>query len=152
MVVKSFRGQLADGDQDHIRLQTNNGKTGYKMIKFQIISALPFQASDEHVCKIYKQLQSTVNANIDFADNTLLGTGVINNDAAGYRYATTSTIIFDNETFNQDIFVTHKNADGTSALNYYIELEQVNLSSLEAEYTTLKDIRARNTRTHGVMP
>ena len=35
-MIKSFRGQLADEEQDTIRLSTKNGLTGYKINKFQI--------------------------------------------------------------------------------------------------------------------
>jgi len=34
MVVKTFRGLLADGGQDRIRLSTIKGKVGYKIAKF----------------------------------------------------------------------------------------------------------------------
>ena len=141
MPIKSFKGQIAPGGVDTLLLHTNDGSIGYRVTKFQIISALPFQASDEHICKIYKTTQAAATSTIDFSDQTLIGTGIINNDAAGYRYATTSTIIFDNEIFNQDIFVTHANSDGTSALNYYIELEQIKLDLNENTVATLKDIR-----------
>ena len=51
------------------------------------------------------------------------------------------TIVFDNTTFNQDIFVTLKGHDHTTDVNYYIELEQVKLSLDENTVATLKDIR-----------
>ena len=48
--------------------------------------------------------------------------------------------IFDNMTFNQDIYVTATSTDGN--MNYYVELEQVKLSKDEAAVATLKDMRA----------
>ena len=51
-------------------------------------------------------------------------------------------VIFDNEKFNQDIFVTNVDVVGNSApINYYIELEQIKLSLDENTVATLKDIR-----------
>ena len=41
MKLKSFRGQLADGGQERIRLSTNDGKTGYLVRKFQTMSVSP---------------------------------------------------------------------------------------------------------------
>ena len=38
-MIKSFRGKLADGGQDTIRLGTNKGLTGYRIIKFQVIAS-----------------------------------------------------------------------------------------------------------------
>jgi hypothetical protein len=35
-VMKSFRGKLADGEQERISLSTNNGLTGYRVTKFQL--------------------------------------------------------------------------------------------------------------------
>ena len=132
MTIKSFRGQLADGGQDKIRVAGGKLADGYRVVKLQILSALPFQAADEHVCKIYKVEPKVIDAIIDFSDSTLLGAGIINNDSAGYRYSTTSSVIFDNQIFNQDIFIIHKNTDGSSALNYYLELEQAEMSGPES--------------------
>jgi len=52
--------------------------------------------------------------------------------------------IFDNEIFNQDIFVTYTTGQGGQKINYYLELEQIRLNVDEATVATLKDIR--NTR------
>ena len=38
MVVKTFRGLLADGAQERIKLQTSTGKVGYRIVKFQVMS------------------------------------------------------------------------------------------------------------------
>ena len=139
--IVSFRGQLTPGAQEIINLHTIDGKTGYRITKFQIMSALPFQAADEHIVKIYKTNQSAVNGTIDFENNRLLGAAIINSDSAGYRYASNPVVIFDNEKFNQDIYVTAFNGDGTSSVNYYIELEMSMLDLSEQTVATLKDIR-----------
>jgi len=142
--IKSFRGKLAVNQVETIFLHTNTGSMGYRIVKFQIVSALPFQASDEHIVQIWKVPPSGGLTTIDFSDQTLLGVGLINNESAGYRYAIADTIIFDHTIFNQDIYVTAANSDGTSAVNYYIELEQVKLDLNENTVATLKDIRNIN--------
>ena len=146
MVVKTFRGLLVDGGIDHIRLQTNNGKTGYRIVKLQIITKTPYDTnSAEHIIKVYKTFQTAVDGVVNFSEQSLIGVATINNNTAGYQYPITTTIIFDSEIFNQDIYITHKEAVNAEPCNYYLELEVIPLTSQTAEYTTLKDIRARNT-------
>ena len=147
MVVKTFRGLLADGGQDQLRLGTNKGKVGYRIVKFEVMDKAPGTADAELVVKIYKGSQSTINATVDFTDSSLL--------AANYHLGGNSTeethlssIIFDTEIFNQDIFVTHKDAGANNLpANYYIELEVIPLTDHAAEYATLKDIRTQRTIT-----
>ena len=38
---KTFRGQLAEDDVEKIRLSTNNGLTGYRIVKFELLPADP---------------------------------------------------------------------------------------------------------------
>jgi len=139
MVVKTFRGLLADGGQDRIRLQTIKGKVGYRIIKFQIVQEEPGQASIESTVKIYKTEQSTIDNNVNFTDSDLLAVAYFANGTITQRFDT--IIIFDNEIFNQDIYVTHEDTDGSAGSNYYLELEVVPLDDAGAEYTTLKDMR-----------
>jgi len=138
MTIKTFRGQIPDGGQDTITLHTNNGMIGYRITKFEIIDGAPGTVNSEIICKIYTVAQSTVDALIDFNDQTLLG-------AAYYTRAQAMqpVIIFDNVTFNQDIYVTQEKASGASAAdcNYLIQLEQVKLDLNENTVATLKDIR-----------
>ncbi len=138
---KSFRGLLADGDQERIRLSTNNGLTGYKVIKFQLIAKLPGAQSQESVCKIFTNDPTNVDATIDFTDPTLLGVAYYR-DNNNEIYPTSSDIIFDHAVINQDIFITHVDVAIGQQVNYYIELEQVKLSENEAAVATLKDMRA----------
>jgi len=59
-------------------------------------------------------------------------------------YSTTIFTIFDNEIFNQDIYITHdENSPNNTTCNYYIELEVIPLDDKGAEYTTVKDLRTR---------
>ena len=103
MPIKSFRGLLADDTQETIHLHTNTGSTGYRIVKFQVMSP-DANTNVEAVMKIY-------------------------------------IVTFDNEIFNQDIYVTNKGQDNPSPVNYYIELEVVKLDLNENTVATLKDIR-----------
>jgi len=144
MTVKTFRGKIADNGQDTIVLHTNDGSTGYRIVNFQIMAAAPGASAFEHVMKIYKVSQTSVDALIDFSDNTLLGMAFIQDDAAPH-YVSSEHVIFDQEIFNQDIYITHVDTNGALAANYYIELEQVKLDMGQNTVATLKDIR--NTKT-----
>ena len=110
----------------------------------QIIGAEPGQQHMEHTVKIYRAEQSTINNAINFADSSLLGVAYIQ-DSAGETYPSSTEVIFDTEVFNQDIYVTHEDTVGSQPCNYYLELEVIPLTDSDAEFTTLKDIRGRNT-------
>ena len=143
MPIKSFRGLIADDSVDTITLHTNTGSTGYKIKKLQIITNTPGAGSDYESCiKIYKipQTVASVDGVVDFSDNTLLAVAYMSGDSASVT-AVQETIIFDNEIFNQDIFITHKESSGSQACNYYIELEIIKLDLTENTVATLKDIR-----------
>jgi len=138
-MIKTFRGLLADDGQDRIRLQTIKGKVGYRIVKLKIVTDAPATANSENVIKIYKEEQSAITATIDMTDSSLLGVAIYNEATGIYGV---HTIFFDNEIFNQDIYVTNKDAGATaSSCNYYIELEVIPLDDAGAEYTTLKDMR-----------
>ena len=140
MVVKSYRGLVPDGGQDKIRLTTTDGRTGYRIVKFELLPYTPGAAEYMSVAKVYRKEQSSIDGVIDFTDPDLL--------AAGYLVGSNATntteslsVIFDNEIFNQDIFVTHKDIDIAQACNYYIELEQIKLSTAQAELLIVKSLR-----------
>jgi hypothetical protein len=142
--IKTFRGLIAHGAQDTIVLHTNNGSTGYRIVKFQLMTWVAGHTSSEaeSTVKIYKIKQTTIDSVVDFSDNTLLGAGVLGYDADISIYPPTRIVTFDGEIFNQDIYVTHSNLHpDVSPCNYYIELEQVNLDLNESTVATLKDIR-----------
>ena len=141
-MIKSFRGLLADGEEQRIKLSTMKGLVGYKINKFQVINQNPGSTAVKAVVKIYKTEQGSVDALIDFSAPLLLAAAFYeDNDSVTYVHG--KTIIFDNEIFNQDIYVTSSEIQGSETMNYYIELERVKLSEHEAAVATLKDMRGR---------
>jgi len=141
-MIKSYRGLLDDGAQDKIPLHTGDGKTGYRIIKLQAMSENPYAGDPaEHIVKVYSQEQTSVNGTVNFTDNDLLGVVIINNHTAGYTDPSIPVVIFDNQIFNQDIYVTHSDVNASLACNYYIELEQFKLTENEALVAIVKDLR-----------
>ena len=138
----SYKGQIAIGEQERIRLKTKDGKTGYKITKFQIIISDTTDTSYQLVAQIFKTDPKTATAGtaiMDFTNSDLLA--VAHNDAEN-NFNNGEVIIFDNEKFNQDIFINVFDTDGgTTAANYYIELEAMPLSDLETTMLTLQSIR-----------
>tara|TARA_Y100001951_G_C11183145_1_gene207138 strand:+ start:114 stop:539 length:426 start_codon:yes stop_codon:yes gene_type:complete len=139
-MIKTFRGILADGGQDRIRLSTMQGKVGYRIIKFQVVGAAVGTSNYESVSQIWKKEQTSVVATIDFTNSDLLGIGIFTAEHGAHQYPEDMTVIFDSEIFNQDIYITQQCLQSGS-VNYYLELEVVPLNDLSAEYTTIKDIR-----------
>jgi len=143
MAIKSFRGKIDQQGQETIHLHTNNGAMGYRIKRFELFQRQPGISTVENLVQIWKiQQTSPIPAAgagvVDFSDQTLLGAAFLNGEAAGEYYF---NVIFDNEIFNQDIFVTHTNNQSADSVNYYIELEQVKLDLNENTVATLKDIR-----------
>ena len=141
--IVSFRGQLEMGVQEMIPLSTIKGLIGYKVKKFQILSASPGTGNVEMIGQIYKTNESTnVNSTPNFSDNRLLGVALYHDGAANDTTHFMATTIFDNEKFNQDIYINITDATGSTIKgNYYIELEQMSLDLSEQTVATLKDIR-----------
>jgi hypothetical protein len=138
----SYTGQIDMGTQDKINLQTNNGKIGYKITKFQIISSTPgTTGSVEFVAKIFNKDQTgSITPAVNFTDSNLLACAFYQDRANAS--SNTETIIFDNKQFNQNIFITIQDAEGgTIPCNYYIELERMSLSDIEATELTLQSIK-----------
>jgi len=140
-MIKTFRGQLPTGGQNRIRLQTIKGKVGYRITMFRIVPITPSTLTTSTMM-IWKNEQATVptsTAIVDFTDSDLLGVAVwMYTSGEGNVQDNT---IFDNEIFNQDIYITHTEPEGGYKCNYYIELEIIPLDDAGAEYTTLKDMR-----------
>ena len=129
---------MSAATQDTLVLHTNDGLTGYRIVKFQVVAYVPAGGSPEAVIQIWKEEQTAISYEIDFSDNRLLGSAFYeNNQNVGAEGA--SVIIFDREIFNQDIYITCASTVGS--MNYYIELEQMDLALDEATVATLKDIR-----------
>jgi len=140
-MIKTFRGLIASGGEDTIVLHTNDGSTGYRIVKFQCIQSEPGELSVEQTMKIYKVSQTTIDNTINFSDNTLLAVGLWHK-SSGDAYNPSETVIFDSEVFNQDVYVTNSDVGGSgAACNYYIELEQVKLDINSNTVATLKDMR-----------
>jgi len=144
MVVKTYRGLLADGGQDRIKLQTSTGKVGYKIVKFQIIQETVSTQASESLVQIWKKEVASVPtsaATVNFTDTDLLGVAYLtHHDNSAYGISN-DIIIFDNQVFNQDIYITHTDNQQTYACNYYLELEVIPLASDEAAITTVKAMR-----------
>ncbi len=146
-MIKTFRGKLADGAIYTIVLHTNDGTTGYKIVKFETMVANPGAASQQSIVKIFTVAPTaTPTSTIDFSDNTLLGASMLQETSSTDRFDS-RTIIFDNMVFNQDIYLTHKDYNSDEEINYHIELEQVKLDLGENTVATLKDIRNKELRT-----
>ena len=144
MPIKSFRGIISDGQVDTISLHTNDGSTGYKITKFEIVTSAP-TVSSEHLCQVWTvKSNATTGAalsTIDFSDPTLIAVALWSNDSSAQTYSDDFHVIFDNRVFNQDIYVSNQTITGSNKCNYHLELEQVKLSTNESTVATLKDIR-----------
>jgi len=146
--IKTFRGLLQDGQQERIALQHIDGKTGYRIAKFQVIPNKPVTAANECVLQIFSIEQvAPFSDEIDFSNQTLLGIGLYSNQTDTTYYPDDMNMVFDTVTFNQDIFITHVNSTGSQACNYYLELETFDLNDVEATATILKNFRNTNSVT-----
>ena len=138
----SYRGTIPVGEQERIRLKTNNGKIGYKINKFQIISTTPGASAYEYVAQVFSKDQTgSITGDVNFTDSDLLAV-VYYQDGSSSGDNPADTIIFDNVKFNQDIFITLADiTTNTVPGNYYIELEAMTLTDIEATMLTLQSIR-----------
>jgi len=147
MKIKTFKGKLDMGLQQKIHLSTNDGLTGYRINKFQIISETPGDGNSDMLGQIFLTDQTgSITTTVDFNNGDLLAVSFYQ-DGDGTRFnvnTENSTIIFDSEVFNQDIFVNLTDAGGASIPgNYYIELEQMKIDLNTSTYITVKNIRSR---------
>ena len=145
---KTFRGLMtadaSGGSIIRIRLSTNNGLKGYKIIKFDTIPKTPGTGSDtEALFQVTTVKPDASSQVVNFDNPTLIavnynkmGNVVTDNDDR--------TIIIDNMTFNQDIYIGYEDVSGNqNDTNFYLELEQIKLDVNEATVATLKDMRGR---------
>jgi hypothetical protein len=138
----SFRGQLDSGGMDKINLQTNDGKKGYKILKFECMPDTPGTNQTEAIVKIYNKTQSTIDALIDFSDGDLMAANFVAvSNGSNEAYAQSIHTIFDNQVVNQDIFVTAIELAGDRPTNYYIELESMAITDIQSTQLTLKALR-----------
>ena len=139
MPIKSFRGKLAGDGTETIPLHTNNGSQGYRIKKLEVVPAS--FGSDQIGIFTVNTIPFTPVTTVDFSDQTLVGVAIVRNDNSQGGTASDQVIVFDNLTFNQDIYLTHVE-QSTNGVNFYLELEQAKLSKDEATVATLKDMRA----------
>jgi hypothetical protein len=140
MPIKTFKGKIADDGVDTIFLHTNNGSTGYKIQKLQIMQQQPGGQNSQLVFTVWKVDPGAAQTTLDFSDNRLLGVAY-RSEADTTAVNEGEVIIFDTETFNQDIYLRASDVAGSQPCNYYMELEQVKLDLNENTVATLKDIR-----------
>ena len=138
---KTFKGLIADDTSVKIRLSTNDGLTGYKIVKFEIMPSKVGVAHQNAVVQIFTVDNNlTPSTTINFDNPTLLA-------AARYvdrvNVEMSEATIFDNMVFNQDITIQYKDADAATEINFYLEVEQMKLDLSEAAVATLKDMRGR---------
>ena len=143
-IIKTYKGKLPIGQQEKIHLSTNNGLTGYRITKFQIMPGKPGVDDVELVGQIFLTDQTgNISATVDFSNPDLLAAVYYQDDVQNH-YASSNDVIFDRETFNQDIFINITDAGGaTDPANFYIELEQFSLDINSSTYHTIKNIRSR---------
>lgn len=139
MTIKSFRGLLLDGTQDTIRLSTKRGKIGYRIVKFEVMPGT--FVNSELIMRIWKVPGKLGSGNINFSDNQMLGAAQYSSSSSGETNPEDSIVIFDSEIFNQDIYITNEGVSNAQPMNYYLELEVLNLNDNETAVSTLMDIR-----------
>jgi len=126
--VHSFRGFLGDGGQNTIELNKQNNNVAYRIVKFEIMSAQPFE-NQESIATIWREKQTTIPIEpVNFTDTDILGVAMWKSASAS-AVLFSSTIIFDNVLFSRNIYVTHTEHTGSEYLNYYIEIEEVPVGS-----------------------
>jgi len=143
-MIKTFRGQIATNTTDTIVLHTNDGKTGYRIVKFQVIPIIPENVNEENTMQIFTKESHAItaagNGEVNFADSTLLAVAYYSSATGTQAAPEDTTVIFDSAIFNQDIFIGSKS---TANMNYYLELEQISLDLNEATVATLQSIRSK---------
>jgi hypothetical protein len=131
MTIKSFRGLLADGGQDKIRVAGGKLEDGYKIVKLQVIGSRPGALNFEAVVQVWKTPQKIITADIDFTNPELLAVATWSSSVNDEVYPADTAVIFDNEIINQDIYITNQDLQDQQ-VNYYLELEQIKMSGPEA--------------------
>jgi hypothetical protein len=143
-MIKTFKGKLDDLQIKTIRLGTNNGLTGYKIKKFQVISADTVGSIESaNLIAVFKEDPGTAPGSVNFNSPLVLAAiDYRQHDNEGYGIVA-NNIVFEGEVFNQDIFISNKDNNTGAAMNYYLELEMIKLDINEATVATLKDMRGR---------
>jgi len=127
--MHSFRGLLADGGQDKIRIEGATGAIAWRITKFEIMPTLTGSIDAELVAKIFREEQTSIDGDINFNNDELLGAAAFKIKQTDSRYGWGPTVIFDNALFVRNIFITAVDTEGNNVTNYYIELEEVKVSA-----------------------
>ncbi len=142
-MIKTFKGLAADDSITKIRLSTNEGLVGYRILKLRVM-AEDYTASNEVCVKLFTVEPEAATATFDFSDPTMVAAAYLDAPTAAHAYGTDDAIVVDNKIVNQDMFLTAKDSAGAAkSANWYLELEQVKLDLNEATVATLKDMRGR---------
>jgi hypothetical protein len=138
----TFKGLLVIGEEQRIKLATINGKTGYRITKLQTIAKNAGASDSVSLVTIYKTKGLLAGVtNTDLSNSNILATAY-KKMQNGSAEPDSETIISDLEIFNQDIFITAGSPDGdTQPVSYYLELEAMDISDIQATKLTLENIR-----------
>ena len=137
-MIKTFKGKLASAQQDQIPLAGGADNIGYRIVKMELMSETPGVGSNaEHVVKVYKKKQTSVDGTINFDDDSLLAAGWLPMKTSEYLTSENVTL-FDDEVGNQDIFVTGIDVAGAEPINYLIHMEEVKINDSEAAVINYK--------------
>ena len=136
----TFKGILDEGLEEKINLSTLDGKRGYRIVKFKTMSSLIGANEYETMTKIYAKSQGSGSTGVDFSESDLLAASYIE-DNPSHAYPLSETVFFDNEVFNQDIWISTASLTGTVPVNYYIELETIALTDVQSTQLTLKNLK-----------
>tara|TARA_R100000773_G_C4119941_1_gene55914 strand:+ start:37 stop:486 length:450 start_codon:yes stop_codon:yes gene_type:complete len=140
MKIKSFRGKIPNDGIHTIALHTNNGSTGYRIVKLQLLGSDLTGGTQESTVKIFSVEQTAANGTVDFSDQTLIAVGFYEQNTSNGIFGD-QVVVFDNVIVNQDIHITHIEGGSTQPVNFHIELEQIKLDLNENTMATLKNIR-----------
>jgi len=131
--VHSFRGLMADGTQDKIRIEGATGEIAWRITKFNLFPYQPGTTNHvEHTVQIWREKQATPSltaVTVNFADDELLAAAYLSDDVNIGSEPTSLIVTFDNALFVRNIYITHTDVNGTQPCNYYIELEEVKLGA-----------------------
>ena len=138
-MIKTFRDKIGNAEQQVIHLAGGDINTGYKIHKLTLMTTDPGNASQDLVLKIYSVKQDSVpstGATIDFSQDELVAAGYFSQATTDFSHR--QTVIFDKEVFNQDLYVTFTDNDGSDPCNYLLELEEVKMKDPETAVVNYK--------------
>jgi len=126
--MHSFRGLLANGDQDKIRIEGATGESAWRITKFSMLPGSP-DTNTESTVKIYRERQTSLVATIDLSEDELLAAGIFTQKDDSSN-SVEHYVIFDNALFVRNIYISTVGVSYAASINYYIELEEVKVSAV----------------------